>query len=191
MRLAGTSGGGCYLQTFSASSAYMTQSAYYNGTNWVKTGTGSTAVLFGAFNGSIKLYINSGISGTDGTTFTPTERLGLDVTGLLTLTGDLLTPAAIITTPQALSGAGAVNITSSATAYTSTGAAQALTLANGTAGQIKTICHVVDGGSGVLTPTTKSGFTTITFNNAGDSVTLQYHTTAGWCIIGSYGATIA
>jgi len=97
----------------------------------------------------------------------------------------------LITTPQTLSGAGAVDIVTSATAFTSTGAAQALTLANGTAGQIKTIAHVVDGGSGVLTPTTKSGYTTITFTNVGDSVTLQYFTTAGWCIVGIFGAVAA
>lgn len=102
-----------------------------------------------------------------------------------------LTLGPLITTPQALSGAGAVDVVSGSTAFTSTGAAQALTLANGTAGQIKTICHVVDGGSGVLTPTTKSGYTTITFTNVGDSVTLQYHTTAGWCIIGIFGAVAA
>lgn len=103
----------------------------------------------------------------------------------ITLSGTL------ITTPQALSGAGAINVTTSATAYTSTGGSEALTLANGTAGQFKTISHVVDGGSGILTPTTKAGYSTITFTNAGDSVTLQYFTTAGWCVMGSYGATIA
>jgi hypothetical protein len=105
--------------------------------------------------------------------------------------GALKLKSPIVYTPQALSGAGAINVTSSTTAFTSTGGAQALTLANGVAGQIKTICHVVDGGSGVLTPTTKAGYSTITFTNAGDSVTLQYQTTAGWCIIGSYGVTIA
>lgn len=65
---------------------------------------------------------------------------------------------------QALSGAGAVDIESYYTAFTSTGATQALTLANGRyVGQLKKIKHVVDGGSGVLTPTSLSGGTTITF----------------------------
>lgn len=91
---------------------------------------------------------------------------------------------------QSLSGAGAVNITDMFTSLTTTGAAQALTLANGTAGQIKIISHVVDGGSAVLTPTTKIGFTTITFTNVGDSATLIY-TTAGWAIIGISGAVAA
>jgi len=116
---------------------------------------------------------------------TTTNALGSLLLTNLTASGTL------ITTPQALSGAGAVDVVTSATSFTSTGAAQALTLANGTNGQIKTIAHVVDGGSGVLTPTTKSGYTTITFTNVGDSVTLQYFTTAGWCIVGIYGAVAA
>ncbi len=71
--------------------------------------------------------------------------------------------------PQALSGAGAVNVTSFLTNYTSTGASQALTLANGVrVGQLKKIKHLVDGGSGVLTPTSLSGGTTITFTNIGE-----------------------
>lgn len=92
---------------------------------------------------------------------------------------------------QALSGAGAVNLTTQATALTSTGAAQAITLADGVNGQIKTIVHDVDGGSAVLTPTTKTGFSTITFTNVGETVTLQYFTTRGWMVLSSYLATVA
>ena len=93
-------------------------------------------------------------------------------------------------TVQALSGAGAVNITTAVTALTTTGASQALTLANGAAGQFKTIVHTVDGGSAVLTPTTAIGFTTITFTNVGDTVQLFYSST-GWAVIGSKGVTLA
>ena len=105
-----------------------------------------------------------------------------NVTG--TLTG------VVVNSTQALSGAGAVNLTTGFTALTTTGSAQALTLANGTAGQVKSITHVVDGGSAVLTPTTKIGFSTITFTNVGDSVTLTY-TAAGWAITGISGAVAA
>lgn len=107
----------------------------------------------------------------------------LGVAGLTTLTGGLVGGV------QSLSGAGAVNLTTLTTAFTSTGAAQALTLANGTAGQIKTIVHAVDGGSGVLTPTTALGYTTITFTNVGDTATLQYVST-GWAILSVHGATV-
>lgn len=96
----------------------------------------------------------------------------------------------VILGTQTLSGAGAVDVTNAFTALTSTGAAQALTLANGTVGEIKIISHVVDGGSAVLTPTTALGFATITFTNAGDSAMLVY-TSAGWDIVSLNGAVAA
>jgi len=91
---------------------------------------------------------------------------------------------------QSLSGAGAVDITNAFTNLTTTGAAQALTLANGTLGEIKIISHAVDGGSAVLTPTTKIGFSTITFTAVGDSAMLVY-TSAGWDIVALNGAVAA
>ena len=105
-----------------------------------------------------------------------------NVTG--NITGD------VTATVQSLSGAGAVNITDMMTSLTTTGASQALTLANGTVGQIKIITHTVDGGSAVLTPTTKIGFSTVTFTAVGDSVSLIY-SSAGWVIFGDRGVTIA
>jgi len=96
----------------------------------------------------------------------------------------------VILSAQSLSGAGAVDVTNAFTSLTTTGASQALTLADGTVGEIKVIVHTVDGGSAVLTPTTKIGFTTITFTAVGDSAMLIY-TAAGWAVIGSKGATIA
>lgn len=91
---------------------------------------------------------------------------------------------------QALSGAGAINVTTFHTAVTTTGA-NALTLANGTViGQRKKITLVVDGGDGTLTPTSLSGGTTITFNDAGDYVELIWNGTA-WVVIQNSGTTIA
>jgi len=91
---------------------------------------------------------------------------------------------------QALSGAGAVDITNLITSLTTTGSAQALTLADGVSGQLKTVVHTVDGGSAVLTPTTKIGFSTITFTSVGESATLVY-TAAGWAIVALRGAVAA
>ena len=109
-------------------------------------------------------------------------------TGVTTVTSS--TGDATVMGTQSLSGAGAVDVTNSFTALTTTGAAQALTLANGAVGQLKIITHVVDGGSAVLTPTTKIGFSTITFTNVGESATLVY-TAAGWAIVALNGAVAA
>ena len=104
---------------------------------------------------------------------------------------DQPTVAGLIGTVQRLSGAGAVNLTTLTTALTTTAGSQALTLANGVDGQIKTIVHDVDGGSAILTPTTKTGFSTMTLTNVGDTITLQYFTTRGWMIIGNRAGTVA
>lgn len=124
------------------------------------------------------------LSSTLGVTGAATLSSTLGVTGMTTLTGGLIGGT------QALSGAGAINLTTLVTKITSTGA-DALTLANGTDGQVKIIVMVVDGGDATLTPTTKTGFSTITFNDAGDGVVLVYTTTTGWIVAGNNGATLA
>ena len=88
-------------------------------------------------------------------------------------------------TPQALSGAGAINLTTAVTAWTTTGA-QAGSLADGAQGQIKIVVMVADGGDGTLTPTTRNGYATITFADAGDAVVLMWMT-QGWTVIASGG----
>jgi len=96
-------------------------------------------------------------------------------------------------TVQALSGPGAVNITSLTTAFTSTAAGNALTLADGAQGQLKTIIYVAEaagGDTGVLTPANLGSATTITFNAVGDSVTLQFAGT-DWWVVGFRGAVVA
>lgn len=69
---------------------------------------------------------------------------------------------------------------------------QAIALADGAPGQLLTIVHEQDGGSMVLTATTKSGWTTsITFNNVGDNVRLQFIDIAvGWIVLSSRGAAV-
>lgn len=83
---------------------------------------------------------------------------------------------------QALTGAGACNVTSFLTKFTSSGAAQALTLASGTQiGQRKKVAHVVDGGSGVLTAVFVGG-TTITFTTVGEYADLMW-TGSDWAVL--------
>lgn len=84
--------------------------------------------------------------------------------------------------PQALSGAGAINVTSYRTNWT-TGAAQAGTLADGTRiGQLKKIQLIVDGGDGTLTPANFGDGTTITFADAGDFAVLRWDGAEWWVV---------
>jgi hypothetical protein len=95
-------------------------------------------------------------------------------------------------TVQSLSGPGAVNITSLATAFTSTATGNALTLADGAQGQLKTVIYVAEaagGDTGILTPTNLGSATTITFNAVGDSATLQFAGT-DWWVVGFRGAVV-
>lgn len=96
----------------------------------------------------------------------------------------------LFTLTQALSGAGAVDVVSSITEITSTGASEALTLADGTEGQLKFLVHVTDGGSSILTPSNFGSGSTLTFTDAGDAATLIF-TNGSWWVVGLNGATIA
>ena len=124
------------------------------------------------------------------------DDIGSSLVAGLTLdltSGALTAEKAFIGSVQALTtaaGAGAVNTTTLLTKLTSTGT-DALTLANGTDGQIKIITMIVDGGDATLTPTTKTGFTTVLFDAVGDSVTLTYFTTLGWMVSAVNGATVS
>jgi hypothetical protein len=109
------------------------------------------------------------------------------------VSADILTNktlADLKTSVQSLSGAGAIDLVTGVTEVTTT-AADALTLANGTVGQIKIIVMKADGGDGTITPVTFAGGSTITMNDVGDSVMLTYATTIGWVLVANNGCTIA
>jgi trimeric autotransporter adhesin len=129
------------------------------------------------------------VTSTNGFIGAVTGNITGDVTGNVTgnVTGDLT--GRVFGTVTTRSGAGAVPITSGTVRLTTTGT-DALTLANGANGQLLTIVMVADSGDGTLTPTTKTGYSTITFGDVGDAVTLQYFTTLGWMIVNNYGATV-
>ncbi len=96
---------------------------------------------------------------------------------------------------QALTGAGAADVTSMVTAFTNdtdNSGNNAVTLANGIAGQLKILYTKVETTSGqttVVTPTTLAGYTTITFDAVGDCA-LLYYSAIGWVMIGG-NATLA
>lgn len=133
--------------------------------------------------------------GTDATTMTfPTTAATIARTDAAqTFTGNQTFSNAIIGTVQALSGPGAVNLTTLTTAFTSTATGNALTLADGVAGQLKMIVYVAEAAgadTGILTPANLGGFTTITFTNVGDSCLLQF-IGSDWWAISVRGATLA
>ena len=130
-------------------------------------------------------------TGTGALVFANTPTLVTPVLGVATATSIATGP--IFGTIQSLSGPGAVNITALTTAFTSTAAGNALTLADGAQGQLKTIIYVAEaagGDTGVLTPTNLGSATTITFNAVGDSVILQF-AGADWWVVGLRGAVVA
>ena len=94
---------------------------------------------------------------------------------------------------QELSGAGAADTTNLITELTTAAGAAAVTLADGTtAGQIKIITMVVDGGgTATVTPATFASGTTIAFDAVAESVTLVWNSAIGWVATSVQGATIA
>lgn len=86
-------------------------------------------------------------------------------------------------TPQTLSSAGAISITSNVTKITSPDASGTLTIVDGVDGQIKTIIMVSNAGSRTLSITSNIGHSSIAFNSAGDTATLMFQGTV-WYFIG-------
>jgi hypothetical protein len=128
------------------------------------------------------------LAGTDSTTMTfPSTSASVARTDAAqTFTGNQTFSGAVIQSVQGLSGPGAVNVTQSVTKFTSTAAANALTLVDGVEGQIKTIVYVAEaagGDTGVLTPSNLANGTTITFNAIGDTCVLQFLGTEWWVIL--------
>ena len=109
---------------------------------------------------------------------------------IASLMNNMPTWLAFDSAPQAITAAGAVNLTTPVTTV-ATSAAIALTLANGAVGQVKIICMTTDGGTATLTPTTLNGYSTVAFDTVGDSCVLIYNTTGGWSVIANQGCVLA
>ncbi len=116
-------------------------------------------------------------------------KVTVNVQGNAMLAGFINTTAS----PQALSGPGAILLTSYQTLFTSTGTGDALTLGLTTKiGQLKKVSYVAEGSgsdTGVITPALGT-FTTATLNAIGDYVTFIWTGIAGWAVIEFVGATI-
>ena len=94
-------------------------------------------------------------------------------------------------TSQSITGDGststAIEITNAVTEVNATSAAAPCTLADGNNGQIKTIINVSTSGTEAvtITPTNLRGFTTITLNAPGETVTLMFKN-SNWNIIAGH-----
>ena len=140
------------------------------------------------------LYIEAAPAAGASVTLTNSYAVWVDA-GTTRLDGNLIGSGTVVfdnTTTS--SGAGAVAITGSIHEITTTGTGNALTLADGTEGQILRVVYVAEGAgadTAILTPTNLAGAdTTITFNAIGDAVTLLF-TASTWFVVGQKGVTIA
>jgi hypothetical protein len=185
-------------------------SALFNATGGSNTAIGDQALLsaaggcvaIGKFAGTYEINANAFYVNNQDRTNTAGDQASSLMYGTFNATAssqtlkvnaDLTVNGGLIGAVQVLSGPGAVNLTTSTTSFTSTAAGNALTLANGAQGQIKIIVYIAEtagGDTGILTPTNLGSATTITFNNVGDAVTLQYVGT-DWWVVGFRGAVVA
>lgn len=143
------------------------------------------------------LVVNNSLTlaGTDSTTvtFPSTSATVARIDAAQTFVGTQTFSNAVVSGVQTLSGPGAVNLLHPITKFTSTATGNALTLADGVEGQIKTIVYVAEAAgadTGVLTPTNLGAGTTITFTNVGDACILQFLGTDWWAV-SLRGATLA
>ena len=86
----------------------------------------------------------------------------------------------------------AVNVTTAITEINATSATHAAAMADGSDGQIKTIINVSTGGTNniVITPANLRGYTTITLNAPGESVTCLFKN-SNWNVIAGNGYALA
>jgi hypothetical protein len=119
-------------------------------------------------------------------TSTPAEKA--DVAGNLTISNGFLS---FSQTPQSASGNASASLSTAITNFTLTTGSDTLTLANGSAGQIKIITVIAGAGSLTITPATRLGYASITATNAGDAVVLMYiNNTSGWAVLSNQGCAL-
>jgi hypothetical protein len=111
-------------------------------------------------------------------------RANVNVAGNVTATGMFVGGV------DTRTGPGAISLTTLTTEIVTTGTNDALTLANGTLGQLKILVMKTDGGDGIITPATFANGTNITMDAVLDSVTLVY-TSTGWVVLAAQNVAIA
>lgn len=173
---------------FADLNSVITASAVFTG-NQVALGAAAATLTT---NGAWDLTLSTN-KGTDSGTIVITDAANENITitpngtGAIDLAGKVLHSETTTST-----GAGAVAVTGTVHEITTTGTGDAMTLVNGTEGQILHIVYVAEGAgadTAILQPTSFND-TSITFTDLGEGVTLLY-TAAKWYVIGNGGTTIA
>lgn len=153
----------------------------------IKFGNDGNNGLYGVSDTVLGVAVEGAQVATFGTT-------NMSVNGVANLAGTMFAGFYPTATQQNITAGtgGAINVTSFLTTINTDAGGDAFTMAAGTlVGQRKRIRLVADGGGdGVVTPTSLSGGTTITFNDAGDVVDLIWNGT-NWFVIDNSGATVA
>jgi hypothetical protein len=117
----------------------------------------------------------------------------LDVNGNVMITGGYLS----LQSTETLNGAGSGLTLATDTAVSlldvTNGSMTNIALANGTDGQIKTVILAVKPSSAsaytaILAPTTRGGYTSVTFTNLGDAATLMFKS-GKWFVVSTNGRT--
>jgi len=111
-------------------------------------------------------------------------RANVNVAGNVTATGMFVGGV------DTRTGPGAISLTTLTTEIVTTGTNDALSLANGTLGQLKILVMKTDSGDGIITPATFANGTNITMDAVHDSVTLIY-LSSGWVVLAAQNVAIA
>jgi hypothetical protein len=113
-----------------------------------------------------------------------------DGSGNVSVAGNVTATGMFVGGVDTRTGPGAISLTTLTTEIVTTGTNDALTLANGTLGQLKILVMKTDGGDGIITPATFANGTNITMDAVLDSVTLVYAST-GWVVLAAQNVAIA
>jgi len=164
------------------------------------TTVSGTLGVTGAFTNTGATFANGGVDRSTAAALAigATNATSVVITPVTTITGALTLTAGIaaqvIFTGTATIAAGgtttALDLTKTCHNIDADAGGDTFTLADGIAGQTMFIIMKTATGVATITPATKTGFTSVTFNAAGDSVILQYFTTLGWIIMGGNSYTV-